>query len=1076
MNGVAVVSLARCFGVRRLWDPMQTVTNEAFCPDRKMGELIVCLNQKPRATVVGIILAALSAALPVCWAGPNLVAIGMLNRDSKRAEMRPMLSGDGVFYAFDGDDHFGQVIVSGVSNVRPFRDKMYVGYLELGAQEKGGIRGLLIDTKEVDFPSPPGKISVWFELKGEIRPNRTYEYVIQGIAFGKDRGQGVKCHVIAPAIWIDGQPQGVEFNIVLDGVPTEQTGRVRTGNFTRQTGTAAVVIELPDGAKEQFLFRRIVFREVDEALAAGHEPEMPVPIRYIPIEDSIERRVAEVLSKSSELLKQFQDKRGFFALGGGGGSGDSSSLDGDTAMIVSALAELGEDTTEEPLSKALDWLADERRPPEEQPATTDAVARRLYCLTRHGDPKKHGRTMARDLDWLVRAQLADGGWAETSPVREPHEEASSEPPRLQSDHASSINAIEALRAAHFAGRPVDIKVWRSAAGYWVDSQHNSGGFTGTMPSYGGVGEVPTLGRTAAGLCGLLSTLDVAQGLLARNCGQFRANRRQLDGIGAAWNWLLGNYAFKLERDSATFVEQLADEEWARGDSPFERAYSLLDASRITGRDRLANQNLFRTEAQNLLQYYDRASGVFANSLAVTGSTLELLAAVHAPTMLQRLIAGGDGYSTYRGDAEHVVQFVSRTRKRSHNWREISIDRPMDELAKVPILYLSVESMPDWSDEDWGRLRDYCFEGGVMVVSAFGQDAALSDGLEKRVAALFPEYKVREMASDDPLLSVEGEIRIEPPLRVIGNGLKDFVFFIPPDWPCVWQMYQTQEHPEAFAFMNALLTYTTDGEPIPGAYDPSPYAAGAESSRTLRMACLEVGGTTPAYPDFLESVNRLMQTHYRVNVEAATFADGQPPPILLWVVATGTADWTADQQAILRAALENDTYLFMDTAAGRPAWAEFFEASLRTLHPELTIKPLPSLHPVYTGQIRGTQGFDVRQVPVRKALYHKRFREDEDKDAIRTGRCDLYRLLLRDREVGILCKHDICSGVGNMRYPDVRGPVPEWSRRLAMNVVLRSMERRLAAPGQEVRSKPGGGKSSWWVEQIDKAKKALGPNR
>lgn len=1040
----------------------------------------MCLNHNPRAAVAAVVLAICMADLPLCSAGPNLVAIGLLNRNTKWAEIRPLLTRDGVYYAFDGDDHFGQVVVSGVLNLRPFRDKMRVGYVELGAQEKGGIRGLLVDTKEVDFPTPPGNVSVWFDLKGELRPNRTYEYVIQGIAFGKDRGQGVTCRVIAPAIWVDGKPHGAGFNVELDGVPIDHTGRVRTGSFEQQTGTAAVVIELPQGAKEQFLFRRVVFREVDEALAAGQEPEMPVPVRYIPIEDSIERRVAEVLEKSSELLKQFQDKRGFFVLGGGGGGGvggGPGSLDGaiaDTAMIVSALAAMGEDITQEPLSTALDWLADEQRPPEEQPVTTAAVASRLYCLTRHGDPSKHGRTMARDLDWLQRAQLADGGWAETSPVRDTQEGAPSSPVRLQSDHVSSGAAVGALREAHFAGRPVDIKVWRAAAGYWVDSQHTNGGFTGTMPSYGGVGEVPSLARTAAGLSSLLSTLDVAHGLLARNCDQFRANRRQLDAIGSAWNWLLSNYAFELDRDFVLPVEQLMNIEWARGDDPFTRAFYLIGASQITGRDRLANQNLFRAEARNILRYYDRANGVFIGNLRVTGSALEMLASVHAPTMLQRLIAGGDEYSAYKGDAEHVVRFVSRARKRSHNWREIPIDRPMDELAKVPILYLSVESMPDWTDEDWGRLRDYCFEGGVMVVNVSSEDAALSDAVEKRVAALFPEYKVQEMAADDPLLGLEGGVKVEPPLRVIGNGLKNFVFFTPSNWSCVWQMYQTQEHPEAFAFMNALLTYTTDGEPIPGAYDPSPYAAGAEGNRTLRMAYSEVGGATPAYPDFIESVNRLMQTNYRVNVEAATFTDGQPPPILLWVVAAGATAWTAEQQAVIRAALENDTYLFLDVAGGNEAWAESFEANLRTFDSELTIKPLPSLHPVYTGQIRGTQGFDVKQVNVRKALHRKRYQEDEDKDAIRTGRCDLYRVLHRDREVGILCKHDVCSGVGNVRYPGVRGPVPEWSRRLAMNVVLRSMERRLAAPGEGVAGKPQGAKPSWWVEQMDKAKKILGP--
>jgi hypothetical protein len=247
---------------------------------------------------------------------------------------------------------------------------------------------------------------------------------------------------------------------------------------------------------------------------------------------------------------------------------------------------------------------------------------------------------------------------------------------------------------------------------------------------------------------------------------------------------------------------------------------------------------------------------------------------------------------------------------------------------------------------------------------------------------------------------------------------------------------------------------------------------------MRMTHMECSGTLPAYPGFVHAVNRLMQSNYRVNVREAASKDADEPAELLWVSSVGSAPLNARQREAIRKALRDSTYIFMDVVTGNDGWAEALEAEVQApgTGPDLklTVQRMPSLHPLYTGQVRGTQGFDVKQVDLRKALWRKRFKEDEDEEAIRLGRCVMYKLMHEDREVGAFCEQDVSSGVCNQQFPGVKGPMPDYARKLAMNVALRAMERRLDERGQ---AKPGAPvqrqqapQKNWWIE---KAKKLVG---
>jgi len=199
-------------------------------------------------------------------AGPNLVANGDLNRPAKQAEMHVNLLTDGVYFSFDGQDHFGRVVVTGTDDWRAYRD-MVVAFRELGLPGTGGMRGLVVSMADVDTPEVPGTVYIWFDLRGKVRPNRTYEYEFQGFGGGQRADEGTKLTVIAPAIWVDGKPAGAEFDVTFGGGFNTKKGRIQTGDFGKQTASAGLVIVLPEEMSSGILLRRVVFREVDDARA-----------------------------------------------------------------------------------------------------------------------------------------------------------------------------------------------------------------------------------------------------------------------------------------------------------------------------------------------------------------------------------------------------------------------------------------------------------------------------------------------------------------------------------------------------------------------------------------------------------------------------------------------------------------------------------------------------------------------------------------------------------------------------------------------------------------------------------------
>jgi hypothetical protein len=957
--------------------------------------------------------AAVVLAVSSVEAGPNLMAIGnYYEMPVKRAEGRDSLSGREVIFSFDDPQFdFGRVIVRSSQPSSIVRRDLFVGFSGTG---------LTIDTtgQGTGTNLSVNDLEVWLRIKGRIEPGAKYEWEFETPS-GDVVDSGIPA--IIPAAWAGGEQVGAEITIRPPEAEHDDRiqrlliphGVVQVKQFTGPSSGAWIVL-LPRLSSNRFTVSRVSFRQIDISQAAGLHSAMPGPIRYIPIRSVLADQITSILERSAAVLKSQRNSEFFWA-----GSSEEESV-AFTARVLAALYELNPRDTE--LTESMKWLGNQRPAPD-KPWGVPAAAFQLYCLARHGSFSEHRALIQSQVEFLTDAQGEDGGWGPLPNQSAGVTSTGRGATRVESDHEHSFLVMLAMREAAFAGAVVDRKVWRGVMQYWGQAQAHDGGFTRRVS---GISLATTTLDTATGAASLLTAVHMTAALGGRRCTTYLGSGLQLRTVTDALNWLDSNYK-ELFRTMGSIT--LSTDE-------FVEARHLQFLGAISGITRFNDKNHFVESAETLIKLYDRESALFGQassdgrsivdtSSARTADALTILGVGAAPSVCQRIVVGDDekGWAEYSADTQHLVRYLSTRQGRQFNWRRMTIEDSLRDLVKTPILFVNVVGPFQWSEQEWKKIREYCLAGGSVIFDIVNEEESLREAVTAGLARAFPEYTLADLPADHPLLSFETKSRQRPKVKAMGNGFRDFLFLPAESWSCKYHLYQVSDNEEAFQFVANLLAYALDGGEPPSAFLPSTYAAASVPSVTMNGWRLEVGGERPAYPNLLDTMNRLMQANFRT---AVTQAESAEDADIVWVSVTGSRAPGENEKKKLLDAIRAGKFIFSDVVSGQPDWDESFRAFLRTLDGDITLEKLSRSDPVYTGEIPGTQGFEASVVEFRKAL-HDRFTT--------RGRCDLYRISYKGKPIGVHSAYDLSSGIGYHYFPNCRGVMPEEARKIAMNAFL-----------------------------------------
>jgi len=164
----------------------------------------------------------------------------------------------------------------------------------------------------------------------------------------------------------------------------------------------------------------------------------------------------------------------------------------ESLAVLAALAG-GQKADEPKIEKALKVIA------AADPQRTYPRAVRTMLYARLG--KDYEPRLASDVAWLVKGQLANGGWGYGPDHPQTQRQAN------WADICNTQLALLALFQAADAGRPVPPATWKRAAQYLLDAQQRDGGWAYTAPGVTVLRSSSFGSMTAAATVSLLSLSD-----------------------------------------------------------------------------------------------------------------------------------------------------------------------------------------------------------------------------------------------------------------------------------------------------------------------------------------------------------------------------------------------------------------------------------------------------------------------------------------------------------------------------------------------------------------------------------------
>jgi hypothetical protein len=386
--------------------------------------------------------------------------------------------------------------------------------------------------------------------------------------------------------------------------------------------------------------------------------------------------------------------------------------------------------------------------------------------------------------------------------------------------------------------------------------------------------------------------------------------------------------------------------------------------------------------------------------------------------------------------------------------KVGLDHFSYDPTLMPALLLSGVREVKFSPQVINQLRNYVFDGGMIICdSVYGSPWFYESSL-KVFAEMFPESKFRELPADHPLYHMTHELdkvtyhcgsdSDKPFLEglYIGSRIGVLVckFGVGCGWSNKMDVFKTLEErglaPKAYSLESSkqigenlipyIVGYSRVGE-VEGKAELFNLVDQKKPTAEFVFAQVKHGGAWNAHPgaarQFLTSLEKdssIPVNFKRVSVDLER-DDISAYPFLYF---TGLDDFrlTAKQIEELREHVKNDGVLVINNALGL---ATFHQAALRELgrvFPGGQFKRLPPNHEIFHSLYT-----------INRVGYTPTLAKDKGKEL--GGLPVLFGLEIDDSIRVIYSQYDLEGGWNEIRYPLSRGYMPESAKKLGANIIM-----------------------------------------
>ncbi|MEX0711334.1 MAG: DUF4159 domain-containing protein, partial [Pirellulales bacterium] len=381
----------------------------------------------------------------------------------------------------------------------------------------------------------------------------------------------------------------------------------------------------------------------------------------------------------------------------------------------------------------------------------------------------------------------------------------------------------------------------------------------------------------------------------------------------------------------------------------------------------------------------------------------------------------------------------------------------DDLLEAPVLFISGNLQPDFSDEEVRHLREYVNRGGFIFAESCCGGEEFDKGFKAVIERMFPEpeYKLRQLPPEHPAYSAEERVdpRYTRLLFGVDVGCRTSVIYVPENLSCYWELARSgrdrplpkevrEQVDAALAVGINIMAYATNRE-VKYKLDIDRDLAAMEEADPFERARLYIAnvrhsGGWEAAPGALANLLAVVsrEAGIRVGTDERDVAlserqlFGYP---MVFMHGRNNFQLDAAERKQLRTYVERGGVLFGDAICGSEEFAKAFRREMAAVFPERSLEAIPASHPMFTSQLGG---FDLKTVSRRDP--QRRGPDGPLKAAVRQVEPELEGIKVGERYGVIFSRYDISCALEKHESIECPGYTREDAARLGLNVVLYSL--------------------------------------
>jgi hypothetical protein len=160
-----------------------------------------------------------------------------------------------------------------------------------------------------------------------------------------------------------------------------------------------------------------------------------------------------------------------------------------------------------------------------------------------------------------------------------------------------------------------------------------------------------------------------------------------------------------------------------------------------------------------------------------------------PIIINKLKRTGD-WNLHLHDIQHVVEYVTDKFQYGKQWRIITLNASIDQLLKVPILWISGHDKLLFTDAEKAKLKEYVERGGTILGEACCSQKEFDESFRSLLGELWPGTALLDLPETHPIFQTPRPLRDLKP-KVLGLALASSqgrlgVIYLPNGISCQWE--------------------------------------------------------------------------------------------------------------------------------------------------------------------------------------------------------------------------------------------------------------------------------------------------